>query len=113
MHEMSLAESVLQIAEQAAKTQGFVRVKAIWLELGALAQVEADAMRLCFDAVTRDSIAHGARLEIVSMPGSAWCIACCETVPMQALYDHCPRCGSGQLLVTGGQEMRVRELEVE
>jgi hydrogenase nickel incorporation protein HypA/HybF len=113
MHEMSLAEAVVKIAEQAARAQGFSRVKAVWLEIGALAQVEPEAMRFCFDAVTRDSIAQGARLEIVSMPGAAWCTRCCETVPVHALYDDCPRCGSLRLQVTGGQEMRVKELEVE
>jgi hydrogenase nickel incorporation protein HypA/HybF len=113
MHEMSLAEGVLRIAEQTAQAQGFARVTAVWLEIGALAQVEPDAMRLCFEAVSRDSIAAGARLEIVSTPGTAWCMRCGDTVPVQALYDDCPRCGSRQLQVTGGQEMRVKELEVE
>jgi hydrogenase nickel incorporation protein HypA/HybF len=113
MHEMSLAEGVLKIAEDAARARGFARVKAVWLEIGALAQVEPEAMRFCFDAVTRDSIAQGARLEIVSTPGTAWCMRCSQSVPMQALSDDCPRCGSRRLQVTGGQEMRVKELEVE
>jgi hydrogenase nickel incorporation protein HypA/HybF len=113
MHEMSLAEGVLRIAEQAAQAQGFARVKAVWLEIGALAPVEPEAMRMCFDAVARDSIAEGARLEIVSTPGAAWCMRCCATVPVQALHDDCPCCGGWQLQVTGGQEMRVKELEVE
>jgi hydrogenase nickel incorporation protein HypA/HybF len=113
MHEMSLAEAVVKIAEQAARAQGFGRVRVVRLELGALAQVEPEAMRFCFDAVARDSIAQGARLEILSTPGTAWCPQCSETVPMQALYDECWRCGSRPLQVTGGQEMRVKELEVE
>jgi hydrogenase nickel incorporation protein HypA/HybF len=113
MHEMSLAEGVLRIAEQSAQAQGFSRVKAVWLEIGALAQVQPEAMRFCFDAVTRDSIAQGARLEIVSTPGTAWCMDCCQTVQVQALYDECPRCGGRQLQLTSGQEMRVTELEVE
>jgi hydrogenase nickel incorporation protein HypA/HybF len=113
MHEMSLAEGVLRIAEETARAQGFARVKAVRLEIGALAQVEPEAMRFCFDAVTRDSIAQGARLEIVCAPGTAWCAKCSDSVPVQALFDDCPRCGSTQLQLTGGQEMRVKELEVE
>jgi len=112
MHEMSLAEGVLRIAEDTARAQGFTRVNAVWLEIGALAQVEPQALRLCFEAVTRESIAQGARLEIVSSPGSAWCMKCSESVELQALHDACPRCGSHQLQLTGGREMRVKELEV-
>jgi hydrogenase nickel incorporation protein HypA/HybF len=113
MHEMSLAEAVLSIAEQAARTQGFVRVRTVWLEIGALAQVEPEAMRFWFDAVARDSIAQGARLEIVSTPASAWCPECNRSVAVRGLLDDCPACGGQQLEVVGGRQMRVTELEVE
>lgn len=113
MHEMSLAESIVQILDEQAKTHGFRHVKTVWLEIGRLAGVEEEAMRFCFDAVTRNSVAEGARLEITAPEGSGWCMKCSETVPVAALYDPCPRCGSYQLQVTGGTEMRVKELEVE
>jgi len=113
MHEMSLAEGVLQIIEDSAKTQNFSRVKTVWLEIGQLAGVEVEAMKFCFDAVTRDSIAQDAKLEIIETPGQAWCLHCAEAVNVQALYDICPKCGSAQLQVTGGNEMRVKELDVE
>ncbi|MBI5006189.1 MAG: hydrogenase maturation nickel metallochaperone HypA [Nitrosomonadales bacterium] len=113
MHEMSLAEGVLQIIEDSAKAQNFRRVKTVWLEIGQLAGVEVEAMRFCFDAVMRDSVAQGAKLEIVATPGQAWCMDCAATVQVQALYDICPQCGGARLQVTGGNEMRVKELEVE
>ncbi|MGA7594464.1 MAG: hydrogenase maturation nickel metallochaperone HypA, partial [Gallionella sp.] len=62
---MSIAESVLQIIEDKAKSDGYARVKTVWLEIGQLAGVEAESLRFCFDAVTRDSVARGARLEII------------------------------------------------
>ncbi|MDP1679997.1 MAG: hydrogenase maturation nickel metallochaperone HypA, partial [Candidatus Nitrotoga sp.] len=69
MHEMSLAESVLQIIEDAARKQGYTRVKTVWLEIGQLACVEQESLRFCFDVVMRDSIAHEARLEITETAG--------------------------------------------
>lgn len=113
MHEMSLAESVLQIIEEAASIQGFTKVKTVWLEIGQLACVEKEAMRFCFDAVTRDSVANRARLEIIETAGQGWCDTCACAVPLAALYEACPKCGSYALRVTGGDAMRVRELEVE
>lgn len=112
MHEMSLAEGVLQLLEDAALKQEFSKVTVVWLEIGALSGVEVEAMKFCFDAVTRDSIADGARLEIISLPGTGWCMECASTVPMTEAYGECPQCGSYQLQVTGGTEMRVKELEV-
>ena len=80
----------------------------MWLEIGTLAQVEREALRFCFDAVTRGGVADGARLEIVDAPGRRWCMPCGERVPIAAIGDACPRCGSYQLQVVAGDDMRVQ-----
>lgn len=112
MHEMSLAEGVLQLIEDAAREQQFEQVTTVWLEIGQLSGVEVEAMSFCFDVVTRDSIADGARLEIIALPGTGWCMKCAMTVPMAEVFGECPQCGGHQMQVTGGTEMRVKELEV-
>ena len=113
MHEMSLAEGVLQIIEESARSQGFARVSRVFLEIGELSSVEPEALAFCFDAVTRGSIAEGAHLEMIKLPGSAWCMPCAATVEVSEAYAACPRCGGYQLQISGGTEMRVKELEVE
>lgn len=116
MHEMSLAEGVLQIIEDAARgsgDDGFRRVKTVFIEIGQLSSVEPDAMRFCFDAVTRGTLAEGAQLEVIEVPGEGLCFNCNKMVPLAALYDPCPACGGYPVQPTGGTEMRVKELEVE
>lgn len=113
MHEMSLAEGVLQIVEETARRENAQRVKLVVLEIGRLSSVQPDALCFCFDAVTRGSIADGTTLDIVDVPGSGWCLQCMATVPMQELYGACPTCGSHQVQPTGGTEMRVKEIEIE
>lgn len=113
MHEMSLAEGVLQLVEETARREGASRVKTVVLEIGRLSSVEPEALAFCFEAVTRDSLAAGAVLEIVDVPGSGSCLACGETVALAERWEACPRCGSHQVQATGGTEMRVREIEIE
>jgi len=113
MHEMALAGSVLQIIEDAARKQKFTRVKTVWLEIGQLACVEKEAMRFCFDAAMCGSIAEQARLEIIETAGRGQCVKCSLEIPITTLYEACPGCGSYEVRVTGGDEMRVKELEVE
>lgn len=113
MHEMSLAEGVLQVIEDYARKEGYQRVKTVWLEIGQLSGVEAEAMRFCFDAVTRGTLAENARLEIMETPGAGWCLSCNKAVPVAARYEPCPECGGYQVQVNAGTEMRVKELEVE
>ncbi len=113
MHEMSLAESVLQIIEDTARVQPFKHVRSVVLEIGVLSAVEPEAMIFCFDAVTRGSIAEGARLEIVEVPGSGWCMECGKIVNLAERYGLCPVCGDARVEITSGNEMRVRDMQVE
>ena len=90
MHEMSLAEGVLQIVEDASRNSGnsgdggFLRVKTVFIEIGQLSSVEPDSMRFCFDAVTRGTLAEGALLEVIEVPGEGVCFNCTKTVPLAA-----------------------------
>jgi len=113
MHEMSLCEGVLQALQNNARSQGYQRVKTVWLEIGALSGVEVESMRFSFDVVMKGSLADHARLEIIDVPGEAWCMQCAKTVPANQRFDACPDCGSYQLQVTAGEEMKIKELEVE
>ena len=113
MHELSLCESILLVLEQQAKTQQYSKVKTVWLEIGALSGVEIEALRFSFDVVVQGSIADQAKLEIIEVPGQAWCMPCSRNVLVQQLYDLCPHCGSHQLQVNSGDQMRIKELEVE
>ena len=113
MHEMALAEGVLQLVEETARRENAARVKLVVLEIGRLSSVEPDALRFCFEAVSSGGIAQGAALEVIDVAGSGWCLSCMATVPMDELYGACPTCGSHQLQATGGTEMRVKEIEIE
>lgn len=112
MHEMSLAEGILGVVQDAARAHAPCAVRTVRLEIGALAAVECEALRFAFDVVKRGSVAEGAALDIVQVPGSAWCLQCSRTVAIAERGDPCPHCGGWQLAVTGGTEMRVKELEL-
>ena len=113
MHEMSLAEGILQIVEDTARANAAAQVRSVLLELGALSHVEEQALRFCFDAVTRGTVADGARLDVHSTAGRAWCMPCGESVGLNRLGDACPLCGGYQLQVTHGEDMKVKEIEVD
>lgn len=113
MHEMSLCEGILQVLEDQAKAQNYKRVKTVWLEIGALAGVEVSAMEFSYDVVCRGSIAEGSELKIIHLPATAWCMQCAESVEIEERHQACPQCGGYQLQSTGGDEMRIKELEVE
>jgi hydrogenase nickel incorporation protein HypA/HybF len=112
MHEMALCESLLQIIEGAAAREGFSRVRAVRLEIGRFAGVETAALRFGFGVVTRGTVAEGADLIIVEPQGRGFCFDCGETVSLSDRLDPCPLCGGVRIAPSGGDAMRVKDLEV-
>jgi hydrogenase nickel incorporation protein HypA/HybF len=113
LHEVSLAEGVLGVVEDALRGEpGGVQVRSVRLEIGQLAAVEIEALRFAFDMVKRGSVADAARLDVIELPGQAWCTQCIDTVALPQRGEGCPRCGSYQLQVTGGDELRVKDIEL-
>ena len=113
MHELAICESIREEIEKQAKLQCFLRVRRVALEIGALAGVEIESLQFGFDVVMRGSPAETAKLDIIERPARAWCFPCETTVPISARYHPCPKCGSYQLQVTAGEELKIKELEVD
>ena len=105
-------EGILQALESHARSQTFERVRKVWLEIGGLSGVEVEAMKFSFDVVMKGTLANEASLEIIEVPGKAWCMQCSGEVSVNKRFDACPDCGGYQLQVTGGDEMKIKELEV-
>ncbi len=112
MHEMSLTEGIRTIILDQARTHGFDRVTVLRLEIGRFAGVEKGALAFAFDVVMRGSPAEGARLEMIDLPGQALCYDCAIVVEIDDRLAPCPQCGGGKLLPQGGDEMRIRDMEV-
>jgi hydrogenase nickel incorporation protein HypA/HybF len=113
MHEMALTESIVEILAEEARKQGFGRVRVVRLEVGAMAHVEPEALRFCFDAVSRGTVAEGATLDIVRLGGEGWCLDCGKTVALDERFGPCPDCGGRHVQMTSGDELRIQELEVD
>ncbi len=113
MHELSLVESIVALIEDERQRQAFSRVRLVSVHVGALGYVEPDALRFCFDAVTRGTAAEGAVLSITTVAGVGTCPACRETVALADRFDACPLCGCAQVMMIAGDELRLAELEVE
>lgn len=110
MHELSITRSVVAIVSERAAGQRVTRVQ---LEIGRLSAIVPEAIRFCFDICARGTPAEGAALEIVEIPGRGRCGDCGTEVALTALVGRCPACGAATLYLVAGEEMKVKEMEVE
>lgn len=112
MHEMSLCEGIRRVIEEQAEAHNVTQIKTVRVEIGRFAGVEKPALEFAFDVVMRGSPAEGAKLEMLDLPGRATCFDCAKDVEIENRLDPCPECGGGKLMPSGGDELRIKDLEV-
>ncbi len=113
MHELSLLEGMVQSLEAEARDRGFTRICRIRLEVGRLSGVEVEALRFAFGPATEGTLADGAELEILDCPATGTCRDCGAEVEIEARFDPCPACGTGFVALSGGTELKLKDLDVE
>lgn len=111
MHELALSQGIVELVAQLSAREGLSTVNLVVLEVGEAAGVECEALRFCFDAVTRGTLAEGAALEIERPPAVGACGNCGGEFPMPGGLAPCTHCGHWGARLVGGRELRVRAFE--
>jgi hydrogenase nickel incorporation protein HypA/HybF len=108
VHELAITQSVVEaVCDRAAGRP----VRRIRLQVGALTAVVPDAMMFCFDLVADGTAAQGATLDIEPVAARARCRGCGTDFAVDHGILLCP-CGSADVEVTSGRELRILSMEV-
>ncbi|MDA3625204.1 hydrogenase maturation nickel metallochaperone HypA [Saccharopolyspora oryzae] len=108
MHELGITESIVDAVLEAVEDPV---ITSVHLEIGRLSGVVPDAIRFCFELVADGTRLAGARLDVVEPAGRGECRSCGAEVEMDDLLARCS-CGSVDLAVVAGQELRIKAVEV-
>ncbi|MEH2047593.1 hydrogenase maturation nickel metallochaperone HypA [Nostoc sp.] len=109
MHELGITQNIVAIVTEHAKG---VKVQRVLLEIGKLSAIMPDAIRFCFDICTPGTVLEGATLEILEIPGLAKCHQCGAEIALDKPFGIC-NCGSVQLDLITGEELKIKEIEIE
>ena len=107
MHELGITRNVVAIC---AENSNGARVLRVTLEIGKLSAIMPDAVRFCFDICAKGTVAEGAELEILEINGLGKCKNCGGNVELKQLFGRCV-CGSNDLEIIAGEELKVKEME--
>jgi hydrogenase nickel incorporation protein HypA/HybF len=110
MHEMSITQGIIDLCLEHA---GGRRIRSLDVEIGDLGSVVPEAIEFCFEACSRETSLEGARLTIIRIPGLGQCLDCGQETPLTELYGSCRHCNSNRVTIVAGEELRVREIEVD
>lgn len=113
MHELAIAQSLLDIVQQEAVPYEGGKVTRIRLRIGKLSAVVPDALRFAFEVVSRGGVAEGASLEIEEVPLRLLCHQCGEMVTVDDPLLSCPHCEGTDVEMISGRELEIRSMEIE
>ncbi len=113
MHELRIAESVMNIALKEMDNRNLAAITAIGLRVGALSGVNPDALEFGFQAITTDTKLSGTKLVIEEVPVKGTCRVCKRDFEVTEFVFVCPLCFSGDIEVTQGEELDIAYLETE
>jgi len=113
MHEMSIAESLLNIVLQESRSHQASRVVAVALKVGELSSVVPESLRFCFELISQGTIVEGAELRVERVPVACRCEECGAEFTVEHLLFICPSCESRRVAILSGRELTIESLEVE
>jgi hydrogenase nickel incorporation protein HypA/HybF len=110
MHELSIAESMVRIADRHAAGRP---VTAVEVKVGHLRQVVPSALEFAFELVAEGTAVEGAELRMEEVPAAGVCRACGAESRFDGFPLACGACGGIDVEVTQGEELLVESLELE
>jgi len=113
MHELSIAQSIMQIVLSEAEKTRARKVVNVTIKVGELAGVLSDSLTFCFNLLAKSTIAEHASLTIEKVPIRGYCSQCEKEFVITENRYHCTSCGNAHIELTSGRELQIDHLEIE
>ena len=104
--------SIIDIAQQQAKSADAETIDEIEIDIGCLSTVQMEAFDFAWEQAVKETILDNAIKKINRIKGKARCLDCDASFPLENIYDACPKCGQHLIDIVEGKELRVKSLIV-
>lgn len=113
MHEVSIAQNIIDIARSTLNGHDYHRVIGIRLRIGPLSGVDPDALAFAMSAVSPGTVLESAIVHIERTLIRGRCPQCQETFESPDMIYACPHCEAYGLHFLSGDELEILDLEVD
>ena len=113
MHELTVTESILEIALRHANAAKATRVTNLYLVIGQFASIVDDSVQFYWDIISKETIAEGAMLHFKRLPATLCCLDCNQQYNPGSDGFGCPNCKSNHVKIVSGDEFYMEAIDVE
>lgn len=113
MHELSIAQSIVDLTEQYAHDHQAKEILELELEIGSLAGVELRSLEFALESSVKGTMLQNAKIVRHDVQAQGRCGDCENIFAIDALFTTCPRCGSYCVKVIKGKELRIKSIVIK
>lgn len=113
MHELSIAQSIVELAESQARNHKATVIEELELEIGSLAGVELQSLEFALESCIKGTMLSNARIIRHDILAEGRCGDCEKVFPVDTLFSPCPHCGSYCVQIFKGKELRIKSIVVK
>lgn len=113
MHEMSIAQSLVDILTEEMSRHHAATLRSARLHIGQLSAIVPESLSFCFEVITKGTNMEGARLDMEIIPLKGVCKRCRKEFEIKDYAFVCPHCESPEIETVAGQDLSIVEMEVE
>ena len=113
MHELKLAQNILEIIHETVPMHKLCSVDSVELNIGLLSNVMNDSLLSCFETITENTSLSSVKLIINSMPVKIKCMGCGKITEENDFIFSCPFCSGNNIEVIGGDELLVSGIKMK
>lgn len=113
MHEMSIAQSLLDVIKEEMQKHRATELKSVLVHIGQLSAIVPESLSFCFEIMTSGTELEGAKLNMEIIPLTGNCRTCGKPFEIKDYVFQCPFCDGTDIETLSGQELSIVEMEVE
>ena len=113
MHELSIAQNIIEIVKDNAEKLHATKVSEVELDIGTISGVIPETLEFALDIAVKNTILEGAKIKMNIFQAKAKCLSCEKDFDVDDIYTMCPHCGSLQFDIIQGKELKVRSIKIE
>ena len=113
MHELSIAQNIIEIVENYAIKANATIVTDVEVDVGTISGIIPDTLEFVWELAVKNTITEKAKLKINVITAKARCHDCKTEFDLEDVYSVCPSCNSNHIEIYQGKELLVRTIKIE
>ncbi|NQU85746.1 MAG: hydrogenase maturation nickel metallochaperone HypA [Mariniphaga sp.] len=111
MHELSIAQSIIDISTEHSVKQEQKDILEINIEIGELSGIIMEALKFALEVLVKETVLEKAKFNFIPIPGKANCVDCDISFEMQNFFDTCPLCRGLNRTITNGKQLLIKSIK--